>query len=138
MNYEEIMKELQEMRNHYDGGFSSLERQRIGELYQRFLGKQIANMNCPDCYKDAFIETYNYLKRAGKLPEERHYKLHKGKCLHLFGTSQYLFDVTDEQAETFLAQMPSAITSFKTYPEDWEERVARRKERKLRKKKDKK
>lgn len=128
------MKELREMRNHYDSGFSSLERQRIGELYQRILGKQIANMNCPDCYKDAFIETFTTLQRLGKLPDEKHYQLQDGKCLHLFGTSQYLFDVTDEQAETFLAQMPSAISSFKKFPEDWQERVERRKARKSRKK----
>lgn len=134
MNYEDIMKELREMRNHYDSGFSSLERQRIGELYQRILGKQIANMNCPDCYKDAFIETFTTLQRLGKLPDEKHYQLQDGKCLHLFGTSQYLFDVTDEQAETFLAQMPSAISSFKKFPEDWQERVERRKARKSRKK----
>lgn len=138
MTYEEIMTELREMRNHFDSGFSSLERQRIGELYQRILGKQIVNMNCQDCYRDAFIETYTYLQRTGKLPEEKHYKLKEGKCLHLFGTSEYLFDVTDEQAETFLAQMPNAIESFKKFPEDWQERVEKRKARKMRKKSTKK
>ena len=65
-------------------------------------------------------------------------KLKEGKCLHLFGTSEYLFDVTDEQAETFLAQMPNAIESFKKFPEDWQERVEKRKARKMRKKSTKK
>lgn len=138
MNYEDIIKELREMRNHYDSGFSSLERQRIGELYQRILGKQITNMNCPDCYKDAFIETFTTLQRLGKLPEEKHYKLKDGKVLHVFGTSQYLFDVNDEQAETFLAQFPQLIDSFAKYPEDWQERVEKRKAKKNRKKTDKK
>lgn len=125
-NYNEIMTELREMRGHYDSGFSVLEQQRIVELYWRVLRKKINNLACQDCYRDAFLETFTFLKRTGTLPEERHYELQEGKCLHIFGTSDYLFDVNDEQAEKFLAQCPAAISSFKTYPEDWEDRVEKR------------
>lgn len=132
MQYDEIMQELKEMKPHYDGGFSLLEKQRIVELYWRILRKKINNLNCSDCYRDAFLEIYSFLKKNGKLPEERHYELKDGKCLHVFGSSEYLFDVTDEQAEKFLAQCPAAIGNFKSYPEDWEERVQNRMNKKPR------
>lgn len=130
ITYDELMKELREMRGHYDSGFSILERQRIEELYWYLLRKQVQNIACSDCYRDAFLEIFTYLNREGRLPEEKHYELKEGKCLHIFGSSEYLFQVTDEQAETFLAQCPSAIDQFKTYPDDWEERVKTRKTRK--------
>lgn len=132
MTYDELMKEMRELRNHYDCGFSVSEQQRITELYWRILRKKINNLNCQDCYRDAFIETYTYLKRTGTMPAERHYELIAGRCLHIFGTSEYLFDVTDEQAEKFLAQCPAAISNFKVYPEDWEERVQNRMNKKSR------
>lgn len=123
------MRELRELRGHYDSGFSTLEKQRIVELYWQICHKQIKDIACPDCYRDAFIEVFSSLNKLGKMPEEKHYALMKGKCLHLFGTSEYLYDVTDEQAEKFLAQSPHSISLFKTYPEDWEARVAARKRR---------
>lgn len=134
MTYNEVMDELKEMRSHYDSGFSSLEKQRIMELYWRILRKKIKNIACGDCYRDAFLEIFTFLKREGKLPEEKHYELQDGKYLHIFGSSEYLFDVTDEQAETFLGQFPQAISDFKTYPEDWEDRVRKRKNRVAQKK----
>lgn len=127
--FEEVMKELKDIRNHYDTGFTVLERQRIIELYARICGKTIQNPSCSDCYRDAFIEVFSTLQRTGALPEERHYKLKKNKCLHIFGTNEYLFDVSDKQAEKFLSQYPSAIDDFEEFPQDWEERVNARKER---------
>lgn len=124
--FDDTMRELREMRSHYDSGFSLAEKTRIIELYWRVLNKKIRDAQCPDCYRDAFIETFTTLQRLGKLPEEKHYRLKEGKCLHLFGTSDYLFDVTDEQAEKFLAQIPTAIVQFASFPDDWEERVKRR------------
>ena len=129
ITYDELMKELREMRSHYDSGFSVLEKQRIEELYWSFMRKRIQNIACSDCYRDAFIEIFTFMQREGKLPEEKHYELAEGKCLHIFGSSEYLFEVTDEQAETFLSQCPDAISQFKVYPEDWEERVKKRKMR---------
>lgn len=128
-NFEETIKELREMRSHYDSGFSTLEKQRIVELYWAVCHKKVENIACPDCYRDAFLETFTTLQRLGKMPEEKHYELLEGKCLHIFGSSEYIFDVTDEQAETFLAQYPTAISLFKTYPTDWEDRVEKRKKR---------
>lgn len=123
------MTELRELRGHYDSGFSVLEKQRVSELYWLVCHKKVKDISCPDCYRDAFLETFTTLRRLGKMPEEKHYELIEGKCLHIFGTSDYLFEVTDEQAEKFLGQSPNAISLFKTYPEDWQERVAARKRR---------
>lgn len=115
------------MRSHYDSGFSTVEQTRIIDLYWLILHKRIQNPTCSDCYRDAFLETFTFLQRNGALPEEKHYTLGEGKYLHIFGTSDYLFEVTDEQAETYLAQCPEGIDDFSEYPEDWEERVKKRK-----------
>lgn len=127
MQYDEIMKELRDMRSHFDGGFSTVEQTRIIDLYWLILHKRIANPTCGDCYRDAFIEIFTTLQRTGALPEAKHYVLAEGKYLHIFGTSDYLFEVTDEQAETFLSQCPEGIDNFAEYPQDWEERVKKRK-----------
>ena len=127
--YEEVMRELRDMRQDYDTGFNTEERARIEQLYLAILRKHITNTSCTNCYQDAFIEVFTFLQRNGALPEERHYELQEGKCLHIFGSSEYLFDVTDEQAEKFLAQMPDAIACFAKYPEDWKERINKRKAR---------
>ena len=136
MSYDEVMKEMRDMRSHFDGGFSVLEKTRIVELYSRILGKTFDQnrLACGDCYRDAFLEIFTFLQKNGTLPEEKHYKLKAGRCLHIFGTSEYLFEVTDTQAEKFLAQFPNAIVDFEVYPEDWEIRTADRKTRATKKK----
>ena len=125
--YESIMSELNEMRNHFDGGFSSTERDKIAAYTKAYLNKEV-NRVCGDCYRDAFLELRVFLSKLGKLPEPRNYKLRQGQYLHIFGSYEYIVEPTDEQAERFLSQFPGAIERFEAYPSDWKERVAKRKE----------
>lgn len=125
--YDTIMSELNDMRNHYDSGFSVSERDKIAKYYKEYLNKEV-NRVCGDCYHDAFLELRVTLSKLGKLPEPRNYKLKSGQYLHVFGSNEYIVEPTDEQAERFLSQFPGAIQRFDVYPADWEERVAKRKE----------
>ena len=81
--------------------------------------------SCADCYRDAYIEVYNYLKKTGKM-EERKYKLRRGVLLRPeFGSSEFYSakSITDEKAEELLRKNPTLIESFESYPSDWKERI---------------
>lgn len=123
MKFEDIMSELADMKSHFDSGFSSSERTRIEYLYYNILGKRIVNLTCGDCYRDAFLETYNYLSMTKQLPV-RNYKLKNGEYLHKFGSSEYYFNpIDDTVAETFLKENPELIELFSEFPEDWNLRI---------------
>lgn len=127
MTYEEIMSELAAMKSHFQSGFSVIEQTTIEKLYKSILGKQIANLTCGDCYRDAYLEIYNYLRMTGKLPV-RNYRLKSGEYLHEFGSSNYYFNpIEDEVAERFLKKDPSLIAIFREYPEDWTSRIEEKK-----------
>lgn len=50
-----------------DSGFSDQDKTSISKLYGSVLSKNVVNTRCSDCYRDALIEVYNYLKRERKM-----------------------------------------------------------------------
>lgn len=118
--------------------FSQSEKQEIELLYSVVLDKVFVRTSCNDCYRDAVYEMYVYLKRNGKMKEKTIYKLKNGVLLQMsFGSGEFYTNanLTDEVAEKYLAKYPEHIRFFAVYPDDWEERIAK-KERKSRKKKE--
>lgn len=120
---------LDEMRNHYDDGFTSSERSTIENLYNVVCSKPIRRTGCSDCYRDAYIELITTLKRLGKMPSTPNYVLKAGAVLHEFGSSDFytLNNIPDEFAEKWLASHPNDKDLFEKMPSDWEERVEKRK-----------
>lgn len=127
--YEVVMSRLTEMRSRYDSGFSSSDRLYIENLYPALLGKRVRRTGCGDCYRDAFIEIYTYLKRTGTMPTKPNYILKAGVVIHPRGTNQFYANnnIPDNIAEEHLAQFPEAIEDFKSYPIDYLARVEARK-----------
>lgn len=127
--YEELMNRLTEMRSRYDSGFSSSDRSCITHLYGILLSKTIARVGCRDCYRDAFIEIYTYLKKTGKMPTKPNYILKAGVVIHPKGTNQFYANsnIPDKIAELHLAEYPNAIVDFQSYPSDYLARVEARK-----------
>lgn len=116
---------LEEMKPHYDDGFTSSERGAIENLYNKVCGKPIRRSGCSDCYRDAYIELVSTLKKIGKMPTIPNYVLKAGALLHEFGSSNFytLNNCPDEFAEKWLATHPADIVLFERTPSDWEERV---------------
>lgn len=116
---------LEEMRPHYDDGFTSSERSVIENLYNKICGKPIRKGGCSDCFRDAYIEIVTTLKRLGTMPTTPNYVLKAGAMLHEFGSSNFytLNNCPDEVAEKWLAEHPNDIMLFERTPSDWEERV---------------
>lgn len=121
MTYKEIFEELKQLRNHLHGDFLIAEKQRIVELYRQILNKEVKNLNCADCYRDAFIELYNHVNRHKEdILEENHYALKEGEYIHFFGETEYWRNpIPDSVAKRYLMSYPSAISKFERYPEDW-------------------
>lgn len=127
--YENVSSKLSEMKSRFDNGFSSLDREFLNVLYKSILGKDIPNKRCGDCYRDAYVEIVNRLRKMGKLEkvEPRNYSLKAGEFINYFGSTEFIINpVTDEQAEMFLAKFPKRIVIFDVYPSDWQERCAKR------------
>lgn len=120
---------LDEMRPHYDDGFTSSERGVIENLYNKVCGKPIHRSGCSDCYRDAYIEIVTTLKKIGKMPTIPNYVLKAGALLHEFGSSDFytLNNCPDEFAEKWLATHPADIVLFERTPSDWEEKVKQKK-----------
>lgn len=127
MDIEKVVKRMQELGS--NASLSSSERSEIEYWYHQALGKTFHKTSCGDCYRDAAIEIYLYLKRNGKMKEKSNYALKNGILLQPeFGKSLFYTNanLTDEVAEKYLAKHPENINIFSVYPNDWEERVKER------------
>lgn len=61
------------------------------------------------------------------MPAKPNYILKGGALIHPAGTSKFYTNaIPDDVAEDYLAQFPLELNKFASYPEDWQERVARR------------
>lgn len=129
LEYSKTMTLLDEMKPHYDDGFTSSERGVIENLYNKVCGKPIRRSGCSDCYRDAYIEIVTTLKKIGKMPTIPNYVLKAGALLHEFGSSDFytLNNCPDEFAEKWLATHPADIVLFERTPSDWEEKVKQKK-----------
>lgn len=127
MTVQEVVNKLKEL-----GGKSSLsssDKSSIAALYQEVLGRMFVRTSCSDCYRDAVIEMYSYLRKNGKMKEKSNYALKNGVLLQMnFGSSEmYTNDnLTDEAAEKYLAANPKGISLFSVAPDDWEKRAKER------------
>lgn len=128
-DYGVIMSRLTEMRSRYDNGFSSSDRSYIERLYRMLLDKPIRKTGCADCYRDAYIEVFTYLKRTGTMPTKPNYILKAGVIVHPNGTNKFYANanIPDEVAEKRLAEYPESISDFLSYPSDYLARVEARK-----------
>ena len=127
MTIPEIIDKMKEL-----GGKSSLsftDKGQIEQLYKEVLDKTFVRTSCGDCYRDAAIEIYTYLRRYGKMKEKSNYALKNGVVLQMGFSSSEMYtnaNLTDEAAERYLKENPSGIKYFSRAPEDWEARMKKR------------
>ena len=128
MSYEEAVQVLEEMRSRYHAGFSSRDKEVIERLYETVLSMNFRKTSFGDCYRDSYLELFNYLKKSGKM-EERKYKLRRGVLLRPeFGSSEFYSakSITDEKAEELDIEGSFLITraSLEAIAEDKEKGMA--------------
>lgn len=119
-----LMKELGSKAS-----LSSSDKSAIEHWYREALGRTFVRTSCGDCYRDAAIEIYSYLKRNGKMKEKSNYALKNGVVLQMgFGSNEMYTNanLTDESAEKYLAKFPGNVKFFSKYPKNWKERAKKR------------
>lgn len=114
------------MRSRFKSGFSLSDRTFINQVHKLVFGKRVVNTSCSDCWRDAYILTYNKLKKMGQLPKEKDYIIRNGCIMSIFGTNitRTGANATTEEAEQYLKRFPQQIKIFSRYPSDWKERIA--------------
>lgn len=127
MRVSEVVGKLKELGDKIP--LSSSDKSVIEAMYYEVFGRMFVRTSCNDCYRDAVIEMYSYLKKYGKMKEKSSYALKNGVLLQMaFGSGEmYTNDnLTDEAAEKYLAKNPKGISLFAVTPKDWKERVENR------------
>lgn len=127
MTVEEALNKLKELGG--QSSYSSSDKSAIASLYQEVLDKTFVRTSCGDCYRDAVIEMYSYLRTHGKMKEKSNYALKNGVVLQMGFSSSEMYtnaNLTDEAAERYLAKNPGDIKYFSRAPEDWKARAEKR------------
>lgn len=127
MEYQEALSIADDLRTRFDAGFSTSDKESIIELYNEVLRKELKRTNCNDCYRDALIEVYNYLRTEKKMKERCTYSLLAGVIIQDFENGKVYTNanLTDEVAEGYLKRFPKQIQMFAKHPENWEERIGK-------------
>lgn len=127
MIFLEVVNKLEVLRG--QTALSTFDKSDIELMYRGVLGKDFVKTSCNDCYRDAVIEMYLYLKRTGNMKEKSNYTLKNGVLLQTEFGSNTMYtnaNLTDEVAENYLAKNPKGEIFFASMPTDWEERVKKR------------
>jgi hypothetical protein len=123
MTKEEILLKLEEMKARLSG-LSLSDKSLIEKIQPQVLRRPFVNSGCSDCYKDAVIEMYTYLKKHS-LMEKVNYLLCAGVVLHSAEEPDVYTNanLTDEIAEKYLKNNPKRIGLFASFPADWKKRA---------------
>lgn len=120
--YSEAVSLTKELGKHVNDNtpFSISDKQRIEKLYLSVLGKQFKPTSCQQCYHDALIECYVYLKENKRMAEKSNYRLRAGFIIHnpnFHNGFVYNNDnLTDKVAAEYLEQFPNMKPYFAQLP----------------------
>lgn len=127
MEYQEALNMADDLKTRFDAGFSVSDKESIIELYSEVLRKELKRTNCNDCYRDALIEVYNYLRMEKKMKEKCSYSLLSGVIIQDFENGKVYTNanLTDEVVESYLKRFPKQIQMFAKFPDNWEEKTGK-------------
>lgn len=116
MTYEEATESVTRLRANFERAFSVEEKDEIRTLYGEVLGKEFKPTTCQQCYHDALIEIYLYLKREKRMAQRSRYRMRAGfiiSCPNFHGGKIYNnSNLTDEVAKEYLERYPKARAYF--------------------------
>lgn len=116
MTYEQCVAKSEQLRAKFDKPFSASEKALIVRMYGDVLGKTFRPTTCQQCYHDALIEIYLYLKKNKTMKKKCSYKLRAGfiiSCPTFHDGQIYTNDnLTDKIAEEYMELYPSKVAMF--------------------------
>lgn len=124
MTVDEAKKKVDELRERFDAPFNSSDKECITVLYWEVLGKEIKPTSCQQCYHDALIEIYLYLKREKKMKEKSNFRMRAGFiiCCPAFENGKIFTNdnLTDAVAKKYLARFPQNVDMFQQLPDGFD------------------
>lgn len=116
MTADEARAIVSELRTRFDSPFSTADKASIRSLYRDVLAKELRQTNCQQCYHDALIEIYLYLKNHDEMKARSNYQMRAGfiiACPTFRGGMVYTNDnLTDEVAEEYMDKFPMQAKYF--------------------------
>lgn len=123
MEYNDAITKINDLRGRYNAPFSYRDKALIEMLYNEVLGKTFQPTTCQQCYHDAVIEIYCYLKKEKKMAEKRNFALANGAIIHSpnfhNGKIYTNANLTDAVAAEYLEQFPAMVSAFVRVPENF-------------------
>ena len=93
----------------------------VSELYTEVTGKDFQPTTCQQCYHDALIEVYIYLKNNKTMAKKCNYRMRAGfiiSCPDFHNGKIFTNDnLTDAVAKEYLQKYPKQETMFQKMPE---------------------
>lgn len=121
MTYEEATQETERLRASFDRSYTDTEKRRIALLYREVTGKDFQQTTCQQCYHDALIEVYLYLKNNKTMAKKCNYRLRAGfiiSCPDFKSGKIYTNDnLTDAVAKEYLQKYPKQEKMFQQLPD---------------------
>lgn len=120
MTVDEAKNIISELRERFDAPFNSADKNTIEKLYVAVLGRTFVPTTCQQCYHDAVIEIYHFLRNNNKMAEKSNYVLRAGAIImnpNFEGGKVYTNDnLTDKVAAAFLKKYPKQKVLFQRVP----------------------
>ena len=121
MTYTEATEEAERLRQAYERCYTEREKGMVARLYMEVLGKEFRPTSCQQCYHDALIEVYLYLKNNKTMAKKCNYRLRAGfiiSCPDFKGGKIFTNDnLTDAVAKEYLQKYPKQEKMFQKLPE---------------------
>ena len=121
MTIEEARASIMDLRGRFASPYNQTDKGRIERLYWAVLGRVFRPTSCQNCYHDAVIEIYSYLKKHDTMAEERKYLLKAGAIINTPAFDQGKIysnaNLTDDVASRYLEKFPNQVVLFQKLPE---------------------
>lgn len=122
MTYEEAKAKVAELKKKFDNPFSEADKRQITELYYEVLRKELMPTTCQQCYHDALIEVYLFLKKNKTMRQKCNYRLRAGyiiSCPDFYNGKIFTNEnLTDKVAKEYLERYPNQEGYFSEVPDD--------------------
>lgn len=124
MGLEEAKAKLADLRSRFDNPFDQSDKDMIALLYFEVLGKTFKPTSCQQCYHDAVIEMYLYIRKNNQMKKKCNYSLLAGfiiRCPEFHDGAIFTNEnLTDEIAAEYLEKYPQMASYFGKIPQKTE------------------
>lgn len=121
MTIEEARASIIDLRGRFASPYNQTDKGLIERLYWEVLGRVFRPTSCQNCYHDAVIEIYSYLKKHDTMAEEKKYLLKAGAIINTpafdEGKIYSNANLTDDVARRYLERYPNRVVLFQKLPD---------------------